>query len=106
MNYGSAGRLLQHPRFQICLLEMTIGGQRVGEEPSVHDHERKAICQAPTFIGTRSVKSDSSVEQFGLKRNYLDVHIRMRSPIALRCYTSGARVRKCVQPFPQDRLGG
>jgi len=85
---------------------MAISGERFGEVPPLHNHERKAIRQAPALIGARPIQSDSRVDQFRLKRRYLDVHIRLCSPIALYRYAPSAWVRKSVQPLPKDSLGG
>jgi len=84
---------------------MTIRGERLGDAPLRHNHERKAIRQTPSLIRTCPVKSDRSINQLRLKWHHLDVNIPVGSSISLYNDTTSGRVRKSIQPLPKDRFG-
>src|SRR3954447_4711745 len=63
----SERRFPEHYRFQFCLLEVVVCGERLGHAPTPHHGERQAIGQAPILVDPRPVELQRAADQFGLE---------------------------------------
>ena len=101
-----AGLASAEQRAEACLIKVMVGGERVGDLSSAHNHKRCAVGKRPMLIRTAGVLLNPVVDQFRVGRQ--DFESLVTTQVAPEWNKAGTvtRSREIVPKLHHDECGG